>query len=330
MKRCYARVVYSFILLHSVLEKVFCVSDYYFLCKKLNLLTHKAGFVNIIGYPNTGKSTLLNEMLGEKLSIVTSKAQTTRHRILGMLNGEDYQIIFSDTPGILEPKYKLQESMMQTVTSTFTDADHLLLMIDLSRPKEFSGDILNKVVHLQKRITVLLNKLDLVTQEEASIQYDFWHNLLPDSDIFVISSLHKHGIKELLDHIISRLPESPPYYPKDQLTDKSERFIVSEMIRKQIFQHTSQEIPYSSEIVVNSFKEDEDIIRMGCNIFVERDSQKNIIIGAGGKMIKKIGTEARMEIEAFFGKQVYIDLFVKVDKDWRSREDKLKKYGYIN
>lgn len=314
----------------SFFEKVLCVSDYYFLCKKLSKVSHKAGFVNIVGYPNTGKSTLLNEMLGEKLSIVTSKAQTTRHRILGMLNGEDYQIIFSDTPGILEPKYKLQESMMQTVTSTFTDADHLLLMIDLSNPKEFSGEILNKVVHLQKRITVLLNKLDLVTQEEASIQYDFWHSLLPESDIFVISSLHKHGIKELLDHIISGLPESPPYYPKDQLTDKSERFIVSEMIRKQIFQHTSQEIPYSSEIVVNSFKEDDDIIRMACNIFVERDSQKNIIIGAGGKMIKKIGTEARMEIEAFFGKQVYIDLFVKVDKDWRSREDKLKKYGYIN
>ena len=293
-------------------------------------MAHKAGFVNIIGFPNVGKSTLLNEFLGERLSIVTSKAQTTRHRILGMLNKEEYQIIFSDTPGILEPKYKLQESMMSAVNSTFADADHILLMIDLSRISEYGEAFMKKLISKQESITVLLNKLDLTDQEKAQEQHAFWKEQLPKSSIFVISALHKHGVKELLKHIIETLPESPPYYPKDQLTDKSERFMVSEMIRKQIFIHTSQEIPYSTEIVVNSFKESEDIIHMGCNIFVERDSQKNIIIGAGGKMIKKIGSESRREIERFFGKQVFMDLFVKVEKDWRSREDKLKKYGYIN
>jgi len=297
---------------------------------KIFTLAHKAGFVNIIGFPNVGKSTLLNEFLGERLSIVTKKEQTTRHRILGMLNQIDYQIIFSDTPGILEPKYKLQESMMNTVNSTFADADHILLMIDLSRIREFGEAFMKKLIGRQGQITVLLNKLDLTDQPKAAEQHAFWKEKLPKSSVFVISALHKFGVKELLDHIVEILPESPPYYPKDQLTDKSERFIVSEMIRKQVFQHTSQEIPYSTEIVVNTFKESENIIHMGCNIFVERDSQKNIIIGSGGKMIKKIGTEARIEIERFFQKQVFIELFVKVDKDWRSREDKLRKYGYIN
>ena len=292
-------------------------------------LTHKAGFVNIIGHPNAGKSTLLNELLGEQLSIVTDKAQTTRHRILGMLNEETYQAIFSDTPGILEPKYKLQESMMAAVNSVFADADLILLMIDLSNPKEFGEEMMKRLKSKQKKICVLLNKLDLSDQKTAGEQYELWKSRFPESPVFIISALHKHGVKELLDHIVSSLPESPPYYPKDQLTDKSERFIVSEMVRKQIFQNTSQEIPYSVEIVVNSFKEEKDLIRIDCNIFVERDSQKNIIIGSGGKMIKRIGSEARREIERFFGKQVYIELFVKVDKDWRSREDKLKKYGYI-
>ncbi len=293
-------------------------------------MTHKAGFVNIIGFPNAGKSTLLNELLGEQLSIVTDKEQTTRHRILGMLNEPDYQIIFSDTPGILKPKYKLQESMMNAVNSVFADADHILLMIDLSNLREFDEEIMKRITSKQSKVSVLLNKLDLSNQEKALDQFNYWKKLLPKSEIFIISALHKHGVVELLDHIIGQLPESPPYYPKDQLTDKSERFVVSEMIRKQIFQNTSQEIPYSTEIVVYSFKESEDIIRISCNIFVERDSQKNIIIGSGGKMIKRIGTEARKEIERFFAKQVFLDLFVKVDKDWRSREDKLKKYGYIN
>lgn len=293
-------------------------------------MAFKSGFVNIIGYPNTGKSTLLNELLGEKLSIVTAKAQTTRHRILGILNGPDYQAIFSDTPGILEPAYKLQESMMLAVNSVFADADHILVMVDLEKPVSFDETILNRLKSKDKNVTVLLNKLDLVDTEEASKQHGVWKELLPDAEIFVISSLHKHGIKELLQHILAILPESPPYYPVDQLTDKSERFIVSEMVRKQIFQFTSQEVPYSSEVVVNSFKESEDIIHIECEIFVTRESQKIIIIGEGGKMIKKIGTEARLEMETFFAKKIFLQLFVKVDKDWRLKEEKLKKYGYFN
>lgn len=291
---------------------------------------HKAGFVNIIGHPNAGKSTLMNELLGMKISIVTAKEQTTRHRILGMLNTEEYQIVFSDTPGILEPAYKLQEAMMKSMSAVFTDADHILLIIDLSDKKPFNQAALDKLKKLEIPVTVLLNKMDLSDPEEINSAFTHWKGELPQAEVMAISALHKHGSKALVERIVELLPESPPYYPKDQITDRSERFVVSEVVRKQIFEQTEQEIPYSVEVVVHSFKEVDSIIRIGAEIFVERDSQKSILIGAGGKKIKTIGTSARIELEKFFDKKVHLELFVKVDKDWRKREDKLKKYGYLN
>ena len=285
-------------------------------------MSHKAGFVNIIGYPNAGKSTLMNELLGEKLSIVTAKEQTTRHRIFGMLNAPEYQIVFSDTPGILEPKYRLQESMMKEVSQVFADADHLLVIVDMANPREFNADLLGRPV------TVLLNKLDLVDEKRAYEQHALWCKLLPKSEVMVISALHKHGTRELIQNIVDHLPESPPFYPKDQLTDKSERFIVSEIVRKQVYELTSQEVPYSTEVVVNSFKETKEMIRIQADVVITRESQKAILLGHAGKMIKRIGITARMDIEAFFQKKVYLELFVKVDKDWRTKAAKLKKYGY--
>lgn len=291
---------------------------------------HKAGFVNIIGHPNAGKSTLMNELLGEKISIVTAKEQTTRHRILGMLNEEDYQIVFSDTPGILKPAYKMQEAMMKSISSIFSDADHILLIVDVAHPREFEPTTLEKMASLDIPITVLLNKLDLSTPENVLPQVEFWKKQLPKAEVFVISALHKHGIKALITRIVDLLPESPPYYPKDQLTDRSERFMVSEIVRRQIFEQTDKEIPYSSEVVIERFKEVENIIRITGVIYVDRDSQKSIIIGSEGRKIKSIGSQARIELERYFAKQIHIELFVKVDKDWRKKEEKLKKYGYLS
>jgi len=292
-------------------------------------MNHKAGFVNIIGHPNSGKSTLMNELVGEKLSIVTSKEQTTRHRILGMLNTDDYQIVFSDTPGILNPHYKLQEVMMKSISSVFTDADHVLLIIDLSRPRDFEEAVMDKLKKTKVPITVLLNKLDLSKQSIAMEQFSLWKGRLPNSEVMIISALHKHGMKELLEKVVKLLPEAPPYFPKDQLTDKSERFIVSEIIRKQILKKTEKEVPYSTEVVIDSFKEADDIIRISGLIIVNRESQKHILIGEAASKVKSIGTGARMELEKFFDKKVFLELYVKVDKDWRTLETKLKKYGYI-
>ena len=293
-------------------------------------MPHRAGFVCIIGHPNAGKSTLLNEILGEKLSIVTPKAQTTRHRILGILNGDDFQIVFSDTPGILEPRYKLQEAMVKSINSSIFDADHILLMVDLSGNKAFDEGLMIKLKSMGNHVTVLLNKLDLSNPEEAGKASETWKDMLPSASVFIISALHRHGVKELSRHIVSYLPESPPYFPKDQITDRSERFIVSEMVRKSILENTDREVPYSVQVVINNFKEEEEIIRISGDIFVSRESQKTILIGSGGKKIRRIGTDARIEMELFFGKKVFLELFVKVDKDWRMKEDKLKKYGYIN
>lgn len=291
-------------------------------------MSHRAGFVNIIGHPNSGKSTLLNELVGEKISIVTSKEQTTRHRILAMLNDEEYQIVFSDTPGILEPKYALQGSMMKEIRDVFSDADVLIAMVDLSNPREFDDRIKSQLTGASTPLIILFNKLDLVGQDAAMKLYKNWQKQFSEAEIYIVSALHKHGIEELKNSIVEKLPESPPYFPKDQLTDRNERFLVSEIVRKQIYLFTSQEIPYSAEVVVETFKELDEIIHIHANIIVMRESQKGIIIGDGGKMIKKIGTSARHELEAFFGKKVHIELFVKVDKDWRLKEDKLKKYGY--
>ena len=291
---------------------------------------HKAGFVNIVGHPNAGKSTLMNELLGEKVSIVSAKAQTTRHRILGMLNEEDYQIVFSDTPGLLKPAYKMQEAMMKSMGSVFSDADHLLLIIDLSHLRDFEDSILEKMKGLKIPVTILLNKLDLSSQEQVLPQVEFWKDLLPKAEVFVISALHKHGMKPLIESIVELLPESPPYYPKDQVTDRDERFMVSEIVRRQIFEQTKKEIPYSAEVVIESFKEIDKIIRIAGVIFVDRESQKSIIIGSEGRKIKSIGSQARIELERYFGKQIHIELFVKVDKDWRKKEEKLKKYGYLS
>jgi GTP-binding protein Era len=291
---------------------------------------HKAGFVNIIGHPNAGKSTLMNELLGQKVSIVSAKEQTTRHRILGMLNEEDYQIVFSDTPGILKPAYKMQEAMMKSISSIFSDADHILLIVDVSHPRDFEESMLATMSALKIPITVLLNKLDLSTPEKVLPQVEYWKKQLPKCEVFVISALHKHGIKALITRIVDLLPESPPYYPKDQLTDRSERFMVSEIVRRQIFEQTKKEIPYSAEVVIERFKEVEDIIRIAGVIYVDRDSQKSIIIGSEGRKIKSIGSQARIELERYFAKQIHIELFVKVDKDWRKKEEKLKKYGYLS
>ena len=293
-------------------------------------MEHRAGFVNIIGLPNAGKSTLMNELLGERLSIVTAKEQTTRHRILGMLNTEDYQIVFSDTPGILDPAYKLQEAMMKSMSGVFSDADHILLIVDLSSDAQIGADVMKKLEHSEVPVTVLLNKMDLVDAAKVQESFAHWQKQLPGSTIMSISALHRHGTEALIDRIAEALPESPPYFPKDQLTDRSERFVVSEVVRKQIFEQTEKEIPYSVEVVVNSFKEAENIIRIGAEIFVERDSQKYILIGAAGRKIKAIGSSARIELEKFFTKKIHLELFVKVDKDWRKKEDKLKKYGYLN
>lgn len=291
-------------------------------------MSHKAGFVNIIGNPNVGKSTLMNAFVGERLSIITSKAQTTRHRILGIVNGEDFQVVLSDTPGIIKPAYELQTSMMDFVKSAFEDADVLIYMVEVGEKELKDEAFFNKIIHSKIPILLLLNKIDKSNQEQLESQIDLWKNKVPNAEIYPISALENFNVKEVFTRILELLPQSPPYYPKDALTDKPERFFVNETIREKILLNYEKEIPYAVEIETEEFKEDEDIIRIKSVIMVERDTQKGIIIGHKGAAIKKIGIQAREELEKFFGKQIHIELFVKVNKDWRSNAFQLRRFGY--
>ncbi len=293
-------------------------------------MAHKSGFVNIIGSPNVGKSTLMNQLIGERLSIVTSKAQTTRHRILGIVNEEDYQICFSDTPGVLVPSYKLQEGMMQFVESALQDADLFLLVTDFFEEELNDPDILERLKKTNAPILVLINKLDLVDQDKMEAKVQKWSEKLPGANILPISAMHNANVDLVMQWILARLPEGPAYYDKEALTDKPERFFASEIIREKILQQFKKEIPYSVEVVVEEFKESDDIIRIRSIIYVARDSQKGIIIGHQGLALKGIGIDARMDLEKFFQKQIFLDLFVKVNKDWKSDERKLKRFGYLN
>ena len=292
---------------------------------------HRSGFVNIVGNPNVGKSTLMNALVGERLSIITSKAQTTRHRILGIVNGEDFQMVYSDTPGVLSPNYRLQEKMLEFSRSALVDADVLLYVTDVTDSADRNAEFLEKVKkmsHAGARVFLIINKIDLTTQETLENLVAFWHNQLPEAEIFPISAQERFGVAQLFDAIKEALPEGEPFFPKDQLTDKSERFFVNEIIREKILQSYDKEIPYSVEVEVESFQEEEDIIRISAVIYCERDSQKGIIIGKAGAALKRVGTLARRDIEEFFQKKVFLQLFVKVDKDWRSNTGRLKHYGY--
>jgi len=289
---------------------------------------HKSGFVNIIGNPNVGKSTLMNSLIGEKLSIITSKAQTTRHRILGLVNGDDFQIVLSDTPGVIKPSYDLQSSMMDFVKTAINDADIIIYMIEVGESGLKDEDLYNKIKSSTLPLLLVINKIDLSNQNELENQVEKWKNKLPNAEIFPISALEKFQVESLLKRIIEILPESPPYFPKDQLTDKPERFFVNEIIREKILLNYKKEIPYSVEILTEEFKEDDKIIRIRSIIMVERNSQKGIIIGHKGSALKKIGIQARKDLETFFGKQIHIELFVKVNKNWRSNQNQLKRFGY--
>lgn len=291
---------------------------------------HKAGFVNIVGNPNVGKSTLMNAFVGEKLSIITSKAQTTRHRILGIVNGDDFQMILSDTPGIIKPAYELQSSMMDFVKSAFEDADVLLYMVEIGEKGLKDEVFFDKIKNSSIPVLLLLNKVDIATQELLEEQVQYWQEKHPNVELHPISALSNFNIKGVFERIIELLPVSPPYYPKDQLTDKPERFFVNETIREKILIHYKKEIPYAVEIDTEEFFEDEEIIRMRSVIMVERDSQKGIIIGHKGAALKRVGVESRKDLEKFFGKQVHLELYVKVNKNWRSNERQLKRFGYNN
>lgn len=294
---------------------------------------HRSGFVNIVGNPNVGKSTLMNALVGERLSIITSKAQTTRHRIMGIVNGEDFQIVYSDTPGVLKPTYRLQEQMLEFSRSALVDADILLYVTDVQDTPNKNAEFLDKVRKMcaatnNVQVFLIINKIDLTTQETLEQLVDYWHRELPEAQIFPVSAQERFGIDQLFAAIKEALPECPPFFDKDQLTDKPSRFFVNEIIREKILLNYDKEIPYSVEVEVETFQEEEKIIRIGAVIYVERDSQKGIIIGKAGTALKKVGTQARHDIEAFFGKQVYLQLFVKVDKDWRSSQARLRHYGY--
>lgn len=291
-------------------------------------MQHKAGFVNIIGNPNVGKSTLMNLLIGEKLSIITAKAQTTRHRILGLINGADYQIVFSDTPGIIKPKYKLQESMMDFVSEAFDDADVMIYVTDIIETADKNIDYVEKLNKLDIPVIIIINKIDLSNQKDVLSKIDYWKNLVPKSIIIPTSAIHMKSAESIVNEIVSHLPVSPEYYPKDQLTDKPERFFVSEIIREKIFTNYQKEIPYSVEVEIESFKEEEKITNIKAVIFVSRDSQKGILIGKAGESLKKVGKEARIDIEKFLDKKVFLEIFVKVRKDWRDNDRMLKGFGY--
>ncbi len=289
---------------------------------------HKSGFVNIVGNPNVGKSTLMNALVGERISIITSKAQTTRHRILGIVNGEDFQIVYSDTPGVLKPNYKLQESMLNFSNSALTDADIVLYVTDVVEDSTKNADFLEKVKKQKAPVILVINKIDLTNQEKLVELVEKWKGVLPNAEIIPLSAQNNFNLDYLLKRIKDQLPDSPPFFEKDALTDKPARFFVTEIIREKILTNYDKEIPYSVEVAVEQFKEDNKLIHINAVIYVERDSQKGIIIGQGGKMLKRIGTEARKDIETFFDKKVFLELYVKVEKDWRNKDKKLKDFGY--
>jgi GTP-binding protein Era len=291
-------------------------------------MEHKSGFVNIIGNPNVGKSTLMNALVGEKLSIITAKAQTTRHRILGIVNHDDYQIVFSDTPGIIKPAYELQSSMMDFVKSALDDADILIYMVEVGEKELKNEAFFQKIIHSEIPVILLLNKIDTSSQEVVEQKVDYWKEKVPNAIVFVISALEKFNVDSLFEKIVTLLPEAPPYYPKDQLTDKPERFFVNEKIREKILIHYKKEIPYSVEVETEEFVEEENIVRIRSVIMVERETQKGIIIGHKGTAIKRVGAEARKDLEKFFEKKVFIELYVKVNKNWRSDKNQLKRFGY--
>jgi GTP-binding protein Era len=291
-------------------------------------MSHRAGFVNIVGSPNVGKSTLMNQLVGEKLSIVTSKAQTTRHRIHGIVNEDDYQIVFSDTPGVVNAAYKLHEQMMSYVENSFKDADILLFITDIYESEMNHAATLERIKKLKIPVLCIVNKVDLGKQDQVEIRLAYWKEKLPNAEVIAVSALHGFGKDWVWQRILELLPENPPYFDKEDLSDRPVRFFVSEMIREKIFLHTDKEVPYSCQVEVDTFEVEENIIKIRAIIVVERDSQKGIIIGKGGEMLKRIGREARKDIENFVGKKVFLETFVKVDKDWRESEVKLKKYGY--
>lgn len=288
----------------------------------------KSGFVSIVGRPNVGKSSLMNKLMGENLSIITAKAQTTRHRIMGILNGDDYQIVYSDTPGILEPKYSLHEAMMNYVKVSLEDADVVLLVVDVQE----RGDdlLLSRFSRMKTPIVLLVNKIDLVKEADTEASVKFWKQQLPNvNEVIPVSAVTGVNLDRIVDAVKALLPEHPAYFPKDEFTDRSERFFASEIIREKIFLNYTEEVPYSTEVGITSFKDDEDILRISAEIYVERDSQKGIIIGKGGSALKKVGTEARRDLEAFFGKKVFLETRVKVADNWRKEKNRLKQFGYL-
>ncbi|RVU00443.1 GTPase Era [Mucilaginibacter limnophilus] len=290
-------------------------------------MSHRAGFVSIIGKPNAGKSTLMNQLVGEKMSIITPKAQTTRHRILGIVNDEDYQIVFSDTPGIIKPHYALHESMMHQVEGSIVDADLILLITDINE-KHDENEVLEKLEGSLAPLVVLINKIDQSDEATVLQKVEYWKQKLNPKAVFAISALHMHDVKGFIDFIVENLPEHPPYYDKEALTDRNDRFFASEMIRAQIFKQYKKEIPYSTEVIVTAFQEGDTLHRISAEIIVERDSQKNILIGKNGEMLKIVGKYARLDMEEFFQRKIFLEMFVKVIPDWRSKKNYLKKFGY--
>ncbi len=299
-----------------------------YLCAQFFFMAHKSGFVNIVGSPNVGKSTLMNRLVGERVSIVTSKAQTTRHRIIGIVNDEDYQVVFSDTPGVVNAAYKLHENMMDSVQGSIKDADVLLFVTDTHEKEMNHRKTLDRIKKLEIPVFCLINKIDLSEQDRVFKRIAYWKEQLPNAKIYPISALHDFNIESVWTEIVSHIPESPPYYDKEDLTDRPLRFFISEIIREKIFELCQKEIPYSCQVLVEEYKEDGRMIRIRAQIIVERDSQKGIIIGKGGEMLQKIGKKSRIDLENFLDRKVFLENFVKVDKDWRSSEQKLKKYGY--
>jgi GTP-binding protein Era len=291
-------------------------------------MIHKAGFVNILGNPNVGKSTIMNALVGEKLSIITSKAQTTRHRIMGIVNGDDFQIVYSDTPGILKPQYKLQEAMMKFVNIALTDADVILYVTDVTEKPLYEKEYTEKIKVSGIHLIIAINKIDLSNQADLEKIVESWRSAFPGAPVIPVSALEKFNLEALLNEILEKLPAGEPFFPKEQLTDKYERFFASEILREKILNNYKKEIPYSVEIEIESFKEEPAIIKIRALIHVTRDSQKGIIIGHKGSMLKKVGTEARHDMEDFFGKKVFLELYVKVTKDWRDKPDMLKRFGY--
>jgi len=289
---------------------------------------HKSGFVNIIGNPNVGKSTLMNNLVGERISIITSKSQTTRHRIKGIVNGDDFQIVYSDTPGVLKPNYKLQESMMKFSTSALVDADIIIYVTDVVETIDKNEDFLKKVQNSTVPVLLIINKIDLTDQAKLTKLFDIWKEKIPQAEIFPMSAKENFNVENLFNRILELLPEAPPYFAKDEVTDLPSKFFVTEIIREKVLMNYDKEVPYSVEIEVEEYKDEPKLLRIMAVIHVERTSQKGIIIGHKGGALKKVGTEARMDIEAFFGKKVFLQLYVKVAKDWRSKDSQLKNFGY--